>query len=123
MPAHSKAAKPSTHIAVIGIDIGRNIFHLIGLDKCGAIVLKAKRSRGQCRPPLRAAPSRAQAGTEKRRSAEQRNCSRKEEHATVFGQDRHLPSRSGVPAGTMDWVRPQVCSEVLGLKPRQPPRV
>ena len=47
MPAHSKAAKPSTQIAVIGIDIGKNIFHLIGLDGCGVIVLKAKLSRGQ----------------------------------------------------------------------------
>ena len=47
MPAHSKAAKPSAPIAVIGIDIGKNVFHLIGLDKCGAIVLKAKFSRGQ----------------------------------------------------------------------------
>ena len=47
MPAHSKAAKPSAQIAVIGVDIGKNVFHLIGLDKCGAIVLKAKVSRGQ----------------------------------------------------------------------------
>ena len=47
MPAQSKAAKPSTQIAVIGIDIGKNVFHLIGLDKCGVIVLKAKLSRGQ----------------------------------------------------------------------------
>ncbi len=48
MPAHSKAAKPSTQIAVIEHqDIGKNVFHLIGLDKCGAIVLKAKLSRGQ----------------------------------------------------------------------------
>ena len=47
MPAHSKAAKPSAQIAVIGIDIGKNVFHLIGLDRSGAIVLKAKLSRGQ----------------------------------------------------------------------------
>jgi transposase len=47
MPAHSKTAKPSTQVAVIGIDIGKNIFHLIGLDKRGAIVLKAKLSRSQ----------------------------------------------------------------------------
>ena len=47
MPAHSKAAKPSAQIAVIGIDIGKNIFHLIGLDRSGAVVLKAKLSRGQ----------------------------------------------------------------------------
>jgi transposase len=47
VPAHSKAAKPRAQIAVIGIDIGKNVFHLIGLDKCGLIVLKAKLSRGQ----------------------------------------------------------------------------
>ncbi len=47
MPAHSKAAKLSAQIAVIGIDIGKNIFHLIGLDRCGVIILKAKLSRGQ----------------------------------------------------------------------------
>ena len=80
---------------------------------------------GQCLPPLRAAPSRTQTGTEKRRSTGQRNCSqpaaaRKEKHSTVFGQDRRLPSRSGVPAGTMDWVRPQCLQEGLGLKPGHP---
>jgi transposase len=34
-------------IATIGIDIGKNTFHLIGLDKTGAIVLRQKLSRGQ----------------------------------------------------------------------------
>jgi transposase len=34
-------------IAVIGIDIGKNSFHLIGQDKRGAIVLRQKWSRGQ----------------------------------------------------------------------------
>ena len=47
MPAHSKTAKPSTQVAVIGIDLGKNVFHLIGLDQRGAIVLKAKLSRSQ----------------------------------------------------------------------------
>jgi transposase len=47
MPAQTKTAKPSTQIAVIGIDIGKNVFHLIGLDKSGAIVLKCKLSRNQ----------------------------------------------------------------------------
>ena len=47
MPAHSKTAKPSAQIAVIGIDIGKNVFHLIGLDRRGAIVMKAKLSRSQ----------------------------------------------------------------------------
>ncbi len=34
-------------IAVIGIDIGKNSFHLVGLDTRGAIVLRQKWSRGQ----------------------------------------------------------------------------
>jgi transposase len=34
-------------INTIGIDIGKNTFHLIGLDKKGAIVLRQKLSRGQ----------------------------------------------------------------------------
>jgi transposase len=47
MPAQAKTAKPAPQIAVIGIDIGKNVFHLIGLDKRGAIVLKCKLSRSQ----------------------------------------------------------------------------
>src|ERR671923_1057764 len=34
-------------IAVIGIDIGKNSFHVVGLDKRDAIVLRQKWSRGQ----------------------------------------------------------------------------
>src|SRR6187397_310260 len=34
-------------IAVIGIDIGKNSFHIVGLDHRGAIVLRQKWSRGQ----------------------------------------------------------------------------
>jgi transposase len=37
----------SSAIAVIGIDIGKNSFHLVGLDQRGAIVLRQKWSRGQ----------------------------------------------------------------------------
>jgi len=37
----------STQIAVIGIDIGKNSFHVVGLDRRGAIVLRQKWSRGQ----------------------------------------------------------------------------
>ena len=32
---------------MIGIDIGKNSFHVVGLDKKGAIVLRQKLSRGQ----------------------------------------------------------------------------
>jgi hypothetical protein len=34
-------------IATIGVDLGNNTFHLVGLDKRGAIVLQQKVSRGQ----------------------------------------------------------------------------
>ena len=34
-------------IAVVGIDIGKNSFHVVGLDQRGAIVLRRKWSRGQ----------------------------------------------------------------------------
>jgi transposase len=36
-----------TAVAVIGIDIGKNSFHVVGLDSRGAIVLCQKWSRGQ----------------------------------------------------------------------------
>ena len=42
-------------VAVIGIDIGKNSFHVVGLDSRGAIVLRQKWSRGQLKlPPLEA---------------------------------------------------------------------
>jgi transposase len=34
-------------VAVVGIDIGKNSFHVVGLDERGAIVLRQKWSRGQ----------------------------------------------------------------------------
>ena len=37
----------NTTIAVIGIDIGKNSFHIVGLDEPGAIALRQKWSRGQ----------------------------------------------------------------------------
>ena len=41
------SAKFNSEIAVIGIDIGKNSFHVVGLDQRGAIVLRQKWSRGQ----------------------------------------------------------------------------
>jgi transposase len=38
---------PLQPVATLGIDIGKNSFHLIGLDARGAIVLRQKLSRGQ----------------------------------------------------------------------------
>ena len=37
----------SRAISVIGIDIGKNSFHIVGLDERGAIALRQKWSRGQ----------------------------------------------------------------------------
>ena len=39
--------KHNSVIAVIGIDIGKNSFHVVGLDGRGAIALRQKWSRGQ----------------------------------------------------------------------------
>jgi transposase len=41
------AEKSSTAISVIGIDIGKNSFHVVGVDRRGTIVLRQKWSRGQ----------------------------------------------------------------------------
>ena len=41
-----RQSTPST-VATIGIDIGKNIFHLVGLDQRGHVVLQLKTSRGQ----------------------------------------------------------------------------
>jgi transposase len=41
------SSKSSRAVATMGIDIGKNSFHVIGLDARGAIVLRQKWSRGQ----------------------------------------------------------------------------
>src|SRR2546425_12934170 len=44
-------------VATLGIDIGKNTFHLIGLDRKGAIVLRQKLSRGQVQARLANIPA------------------------------------------------------------------
>src|SRR5215475_1230117 len=44
---HAMSHKLNSAIAVVGIDIGKNSFHLVGQDKRGEIVLQQKWSRGQ----------------------------------------------------------------------------
>ena len=39
--------KPNSKVTVIGIDIGKNSFHIVGQDRRGALVLRQKWSRGQ----------------------------------------------------------------------------
>jgi len=44
MHTHQQSSDP---IATIGLDIGKNTFHLVGLDKLGAIAMRIKVSRSQ----------------------------------------------------------------------------
>jgi hypothetical protein len=44
-----KADAPKHSIAFVGIDIGKNSFHVVGLDEQGAIVLQQKWSRRRAR--------------------------------------------------------------------------
>ena len=44
MHTHQKSSDP---VATIGLDIGKNTFHMVGLDKRGAIALRIKVSRSQ----------------------------------------------------------------------------
>src|SRR5512136_3399285 len=44
---HAMSQKLNSAIAVIGIDIGKNSFHVVGHDNRGALVLRQKWSRGQ----------------------------------------------------------------------------
>jgi hypothetical protein len=39
--------KSNPSVATMGIDIGKNSFHVVGLDQRGAIMLRQKWSRGQ----------------------------------------------------------------------------
>src|SRR3974390_3247254 len=44
---YAMSPKLNSAIAAIGIDIGKNSFHLVGQDRRGALVLRQKWSRGQ----------------------------------------------------------------------------
>jgi transposase len=44
---HAMSPTLETSIAMIGIDIGKNSFHLVGQDRRGGIALRQKWSRGQ----------------------------------------------------------------------------
>jgi transposase len=48
--------KSTATVATMGIDIGKNSFHVVGLDQRGAIMLRQKWSRGQIEARLAAMP-------------------------------------------------------------------
>ena len=41
------SGKSNPSVATMGVDIGKNSFHVVGLDQRSAIVLRQKWSRGQ----------------------------------------------------------------------------
>src|SRR5215510_7637247 len=53
----SHKSAPSTAVGTIGIDLGKNSFHLVGLDQRRAIVLQLKCSRAQLERRLANIPS------------------------------------------------------------------
>jgi len=53
---YAMSPKLNYGIAVIGIDIGKNSFHVVGVDRRGAIVLRQKWSRGQVATRLATMP-------------------------------------------------------------------
>src|SRR5467141_3885345 len=54
---HAMAEALRNSIAFVGIDIGKNSFHVVGLDGRGAIVLRQKWSRGQVETRLSNMPA------------------------------------------------------------------
>jgi transposase len=48
--------KSNANVATMGIDIGKNSFHVVGLDRRGAIVVRQKWSRGQVEARFAAMP-------------------------------------------------------------------
>src|SRR5258708_2299021 len=54
---HPMAEALNNSIAFVGIDIGKNSFHVVGLDGRGAIVLRQKWSRGQVETRLANMPA------------------------------------------------------------------
>jgi transposase len=66
---HAMSQKFESAIAVIGIDIGKNSFHVVGHDERGAIVLRQKWSRGQIEVRFANMPGRH--GSLRRRASSQ----------------------------------------------------
>jgi hypothetical protein len=59
---HARSEKHSSEVAVIGIDIGKNSFNLVGQDRCGALVLWQNWSRGQVETRVTNLPPSARRG-------------------------------------------------------------
>jgi len=62
-------------VATMGIDIGKNSFHVVGLDRRGAIVLRQKWSRGQIEARLANMPPDRAIGDEPGNTGKDQNLS------------------------------------------------
>jgi hypothetical protein len=100
--------KSTAIVATMGIDIGKNSFHVIGLDGRGAIVLRQKWSRGQVGPeqPLQAEAGYIDARPQRRQIDE--NLLRRTAgpyiatHGAVGGTDQNVPSAGSIPMDQQD---------------------
>ena len=54
---HAMSATAHSRIAVVGIDIGKTSFHVVGFNQRGATVLRQKWSRGQVEASFANMPS------------------------------------------------------------------
>ena len=81
--------KLNSEIAVIGIDIGKNSFHVVGCDDRGTIMLRQKWSRGQVEARLANLPPSLigmEASDQDRRAARLAGAPPR---AGAFGQSAH----------------------------------
>ena len=88
-------------IAVIGIDIGKNSFQLVGQDRRGAILLRQKRSRsaGPFRHPVQRDP-RAVLGAVKGGLAARKRGARPARRPPLTAPARGASARAGRDEGT-----------------------
>jgi hypothetical protein len=97
---HAMSPKLNSEIAVIGIDIGKNSFHVVGLDRRGAIVLRQKWSRGQVEARLSNLPRCARRkSTQAAPKAPQRKRPCRSSALSLILTVRSLNSRTRAPTG------------------------
>jgi hypothetical protein len=84
---HAMSQQLTTTVAVVGIDIGKNSFHVVGLDVRGALALRQKWSRGQVEARLANMPP-CLIGMEARRCAPYRRHTERYRSRTLFLSSR-----------------------------------
>src|SRR6516164_9672425 len=100
---HAMSQKLNSEVAIIGIDIDKNSFYLVGQDRRGALVLRQKWSRGQVEARLANLP--ASVGRSRAEKADKSSIG---------------PSRISGPKESFLFVPPEVSDSPSSQKPRQP---